>query len=84
MVHRGPPSTHIPTSVLVRSCLQRTEIRSSWHQEVGGGSQNTAVNHTGIQIQGVGFSWDAAGPGWDFRNGCLSLPCSFSHLLLGP
>lgn len=29
MVYVGPPCTHIHTSVLVRSCLQGTEIHSS-------------------------------------------------------
>lgn len=34
-------------------------MHSSWHEWIGLGSQNTVVNHTGIQIQEIKFSWEA-------------------------
>lgn len=34
-------------------------MHSSWHEWIGLGSQNTVVNHTGIQIQEIEFSWEA-------------------------
>lgn len=58
MVHAGLLCTHIHTSGSVRGCLRGPEMHSSWHEQIGLGSQNTVVNHTGIQIQEIEFSWD--------------------------
>lgn len=33
-------------------------MHSSWHEQIGLGSQNTVVSHTDIQIQEIEFSWD--------------------------
>lgn len=85
MVHMDLPCTHIYTSALVRSCLQRAEIHSNWHIQIGFSLQNTIVNHTASRYKkssSTGIQQDENG----VSEKCPShLPWqlhSLSHLLL--